>query len=123
MNVNCLRDPLTCKCDYHLGLDDRRFEYACPKCGEHTVSYGPLRDRDTCARAAKMAVEAYRTKYPDFAALWTTDAMYASRARWNARLAARPCCRAHGTTCPACRAKPSRLRDLLDLLRIWWHHG
>lgn len=23
MNVNCPRDPLTCKCDYHLGFDDR----------------------------------------------------------------------------------------------------
>lgn len=23
MNVNCNRDPLTCKCDYHLGFDDR----------------------------------------------------------------------------------------------------
>lgn len=23
MNLNCPRDPLTCKCDYHLGFDDR----------------------------------------------------------------------------------------------------
>jgi len=60
----------------------------------------------------------------------TTDAMYAARARFNARLAVRPCCRAHGTTCPDCRKVEAksprwrrRARDLRDMLLAWWNHG
>lgn len=60
----------------------------------------------------------------------TTDAMYAARARFNARLAARACCRSHGTTCPPCRARDyrgprwlARLRDLRDALRAWQAAG
>lgn len=148
MNVNCPRDPLVCKCDYHLGVIPpgvqlrppplpetptlRRFEYLCPNC-MRPVAYGPPR-ADTCIcseqRAVQAKVEAYRAEYPDYAALWPTDAAYAARARFNARLASRACCRAHGTTCPACRAWEHRaprllvrLRDLLDALRAWCRHG
>lgn len=98
MNLNCSRDPLTCKCDYHLGV----------------VPPPPER--------APAAWEGPRT----LGEALTTDAMYAARARFNARLAARPCCRSHGTTCPACRKADYeaprwlvRLRDLLDVLRAW----
>lgn len=56
----------------------------------------------------------------------TTDAMYANRAKFNARLASRDCCRGHGTTCPVCRKADftgprwlARLRDLRDALRAW----
>lgn len=51
-------------------------------------------------------------------------AMHAGKARWHARLAVRPCCRAHGTTCPRCRRwdyhAPDwfvRLRDRFDAWR------
>jgi hypothetical protein len=99
----------------------------CPNC-YRPVAYGPPR-ADTCACSTPCFSQPQaREAYTDFTAqkyltLKESDAMYAERALWNARLAARACCRAHGTTCPDCRAKPSRLRDLLDLLRVWWRHG
>lgn len=86
---------------------------------------------------ARSRVDEHRGRFPGVTAAWgegprtigealTTDAMYAARARFNARLAARPCCRSHGTTCPACRKADYeaprwlvRLRDLLDVLRAW----
>lgn len=123
MNLNCTRDPLTCKCDYHLGV----------------IPPGPqLRPPPVPNSVATRLVDQYREAHPFVAEHWregldevatlkaalTTDAMYAARARFNARLAARPCCRAHGTTCPACRKADYeaprwlvRLRDLRDLLR------
>lgn len=91
MNVNCPRDPLVCKCDYHLGV-----------------------------------IPSPPPSVPGA----TLDAAYHARARFNAQLASRACCRAHGTTCPACRAWDYRaprllvrLRDLLDALRAWCSHG
>lgn len=87
---------------------------------------------------AQRLVDEHRAKFPGVAQAWegprtvgealTTDAMYAGRARFNARLAARPCCRSHGTTCPACRKADYeaprwlvRLRDLRDVLQAWRH--
>lgn len=59
-----------------------------------------------------------------------TERSLLARACHMARLASRPCCRAHGTTCPDCRAADYesprwvvRLRDLRDALRAWWRHG
>ena len=59
-----------------------------------------------------------------------TEGSALARARRAVRLAARSCCRAHGTTCPDCRAADYesprwvvRLRDLRDALRAWWIHG
>lgn len=53
------------------------------------------------------------------------DQAYAARAQFAIRQAVRPCCRAHGTTCPPCRQwdyeQPRwrvRLRNLADALRV-----
>lgn len=98
-----------------------RYDYTCETCGGLVAL---TRGRTTCTCSHEAPAGA------TWAAAFTTDAMYASRARFNARLAARACCRAHGTTCPDCRAADHsaprwrvRLRDLRDLLLAWWQHG
>lgn len=98
----------------------------CPACAPQIKS---VTDPETGAvrefpyAPEKLQAEAPRT----LGAALTTDAMYAARARFNARLAARPCCRSHGTTCPKCKARDHgapmwriRLRDLRDLIRAAW---
>lgn len=108
----------------------------CDTCRE-TAAFRP-----TPNSVATRLVDQYREAHPVIAEHWreglaevatikaalTTDARYAARARFNARLAARACCRSHGTTCPACRKADYeaprwlvRLRDLRDALRAWRH--
>lgn len=62
----------------------------------------------------------YRKAHPELASLWLR-----ARARFHIRLAARGCCREHGTTCPKCREWDYRfprwlvyLRDLYDAARV-----
>lgn len=75
--------------------------------------------------AASEAAETLKRLGAQFAALADREAcaMHAGKARWHARLAVRACCRAHGTTCPRCRAfdyhAPNWLVRLRDRFDAW----